>query len=91
MSPRDLLQRWFPDKSDQIHHDILWNLTAYPAGGRSYIENQLRWAAVRTMPELPGFEKRLDEAICEAITKMDRAMDEYQKNEALKAASGEIV
>jgi len=82
MTPLELLQRWFPGKSDEIYHTILWNLTAYPAGGSSYIENQLRWAAIRTMPELPGFEQRLDEAICEVIGKMDRVMEEYRKSEA---------
>jgi hypothetical protein len=82
MSPSELLQRWFPDKGDKIHHTILWNLTAYPAGDAAYIENQLKWAAIRTMPELSGFETRLDEAMCEVLDAMDHAHEEGKRREA---------
>jgi hypothetical protein len=81
-TPHELLQRWFPGKSDEICHTILWNLTAYPAGGATYVENQLKWAAIRTMPELPGFETRLDEAMCEVLERMDRAHEEGKRREA---------
>ena len=79
MTPYELLQRWFPGKSDEIQHTILWNLTAYPAGGSEYIEKQLKWAAIRTMPELPGFEQRLGEAMDQVLDAMDRAMERYYK------------
>jgi hypothetical protein len=68
-----LMQRWFPGKSDKTYHTILWNLTAYPAGDAEIIERQIKWAAIRTMPELPGFAQRLDEAMDEICAKMDAA------------------
>ena len=81
MTVQTLLDRWFPGKSSETQATILWNLTAYPAGGIDIVDSQLQWAAIRTMPELPGFEKRLDEAIGEVLDKMDRAMEEYRASQ----------
>ncbi len=78
MIPLKLLQRWFPGKSEETYQTIIWNLTSYPAGSAEGLGRQLRWAAIRTMPELPGFEKRLDEAMGEVLDKIDRAMEEYR-------------
>ena len=65
------VKHWFPNATHEQTSKILWNLTAYPAGDKKVLERQLRWAACRTMPELPGFDARIDEAIDEALRKMD--------------------
>jgi len=70
-----LTKRWFPTACHEQISRILWNLTAYPAGNQETLERQLCWVACRTMPELPGFDDRIDEAIEEALHKMDKALE----------------
>ena len=42
MGAMQLMRDWFPAWTAQERHDVLWNCTAYPCGGRDYVIEQLR-------------------------------------------------
>lgn len=37
MDALKLMRAWFPTWTDEQRHDVLWNCTAYPCGGKGFV------------------------------------------------------
>jgi hypothetical protein len=37
MDALKLMRAWFPAWTDEQRHDVLWNCTAYPCGGKGFV------------------------------------------------------
>ena len=72
MDAMQLMRQWFPAWSDEQRHDVLWNCTAYPCGGRDYVTEQLR-----ELKEKASQGKTADELIAEAERELEEAMKEH--------------
>jgi len=71
MDALKLMRAWFPAWTDEQRHDVLWNCTAYPCGGKEYVTAQLRALRVKAIRGATP-----DELIAEAEREIAAAMEE---------------
>ena len=75
MDAAKLMRAWFPQWTDQERHDVLWNCTAYPCGGKEHVTAQLRALRVKAIRGATP-----DELIAEADRELAEALGRGKSN-----------